>query len=653
VKVSTPEHPEATARSGSRRRWRPPFLLAAVVVAAALTVVAVVSLRTVSEPPATSPSPVASPSEGLPPPPTGLTTVGPSFDPSIDAEPTSRGRLVWTARGHWWAVLRAEPAAALRIFRFDPAAGQWLDTGTLVDDRADVAVAAAAIGDDGVALVSGGRGSTTRSAVRYQALDFDPATDRYRLAPDLPVDLTTSGVDHLSLALGPEGRIWVAYVADGRPVVRSSSDGYHWEPAMTPEGLGTMGPDDALTVVAGGDIVGLARTDVAEGIVSFLPLAGPDASAGRIEEAVTSTLSGRGHLDAIADPEGRVILAVQTGESSVPGAGDLAPQILVLVRGVDGSWSRSAFSRVRDAHVDPVVALDPDAGWLYVMATTPANGGSVVYKRSRLDYLVFDAGPGTALISSPSVPRLRHPVTAAVGSGSSLGLVALAADPDRGRYATGRLGGPVEPGPAATPLPAVVRWLVNDGFDAWSTTDPPPAAWEIRAGDAGALSVRRDDVASTLVLATTSASAGARACRGFLPDPAGPVVVEALVKAQVTESDDASLLQVRSPGSGIVDVRADRRGTFAYFDGPEKIRTEIPFRPGTWYQLRVVVQATGSWDLEVRTTGESSKVVLAAQDLAPRGEPTGPADRACVETAAGRTGLEVEVDRLAVTIPGP
>ena len=42
-----------------------------------------------------------------------------------------------------------------------------------------------------------------------------------------------------------------------------------------------------------------------------------------------------------------IFLAVQTGESSVPGAGDLAPQILVLVRGVDGSWSRSAFSRVR------------------------------------------------------------------------------------------------------------------------------------------------------------------------------------------------------------------------------------------------------------------------------------------------------------------
>ena len=137
------------------------------------------------------------------------------------------------------------------------------------------------------------------------------------------------------------------------------------------------------------------------------------------------------------------------------------------------------------------------------------------------------------------------------------------------------------------------------------------------------------------------------------PDPAGPIVVDAIVKAQVTEADDASLLQVRGPGSGIVDVRADRRGTFAYFDGPEKTRTEIAFRPGTWYRVRVVVRASGSWDLEVRTTTEPSTTVVAAQDLAPRGEPAGPADRACVETAVGRTGLDVELDRLTVTIPGP
>lgn len=647
--------PEPAPPAGPARRWRPPFLALAAVAAAVLSVVVIVALQGGQEPspsltPAASPSATGGP---VAPPPSGSTSVGPTFDAAAIRAPTARGRPIWFGQGHWWAILHAGPTSEQRIFRLDPADGRWLDTGTLVDERADAVVATVDLEDGGVAVLSGGRGSTERSALRYQAFAFDPELDRYQLAPDQPVPLSAAGADQLSIARDGLGRLWVAYVEGGRATVRATDDGYHWSAPLAPAAIGPMGPDDALAVVAGGDVVGLVRTDVGESVVTFLPLADPGAADGRaMEEVVRTTLSRRGHVDAMGLPDGRVVAAFQTGESSVAGAGDLAPQILVAIRATDGSWSRAVFSRVRDAHVDPIVAVDLDDGVLYTMATAPATGGTVLYKRTTLDRPVFDPGPGTSFIADAAAPGTEHPVTGSRPVDAASGLVVLAADPDSGRYVTGRLAGPAGGQPAATPLPTVDQVLVDDTFDPWSPGDTPPSAWELRAGDPGALAIGGDE-ARTLVLSTTAADAGARVCRSFAPAAEAPLTVEAVVRAAISETDDASLLQVRGPGFPLVDVRADRNGVFAYFDGPEKTRTEVPFRAGTWYRVRVVVEPSGRWDLEIGPAADPGAVLVSATDLAPREQPTGTADRACVETSSGRVGLVVEVDSLKASAPRP
>src|ERR671923_511472 len=115
-------------------RWP---LIAVLAVLVVITAGAVLMTGSAPKPvQTTSPAPAQTIS---PPTSQSVSFSGPPYDPELVARPTRDPvqSRVWFHAGAWWAVLLADDSSGTagehHIYRLDPAARRWIDTGTLVD----------------------------------------------------------------------------------------------------------------------------------------------------------------------------------------------------------------------------------------------------------------------------------------------------------------------------------------------------------------------------------------------------------------------------------------------------------------------------------------------------------------------------------------
>jgi hypothetical protein len=565
---------------------------------------------------------------------------------------------VWYANGASWVIMPAGPDRSQHVYRLDPSGRVWQDTGTVVDERPGAVVDVAWDGRH-AAIVSGGQRATPSQAVRFTRLTYDAKAGRFLRDPDFPIPLTAVGCPFALVARDAAGVAWVAIVQAGQLLVRHTlGDDVHWSPPAAPvANLGPMAPNDAvaLSSLASG-AVGLAWTDSSAPAIRFAehrPGDAPDTWAA--ETVATSHVTGAA-LDLAGDPTGRTFIAAALSPPATQNPNPLSPAVVIFERASAGAWSTTVVTRSKDRTRQPRLVVDLADNALLVVMTADSSQ-AIVYKRSPLDRLSFQTGPGIPIVTSPGDPNVADPSVGAAPVDAASGLVVVAFDAVDGWFLHGTLalGPPTIASPVPTAsvppaLPPVVQPLVDDSFDPWHPGDPLPPAWQLRTGTPREATITNRGITGlALRLETATAIAPVRVCRPFEPITVGSVVVSLATRLGSMGRGDATIAVVRTAnGATTGDVRFAADGLFTYQIGSAKGKSNVHWRLGTWYRSTIVVDIvhhTFAWTLR----DSAGRPLFKVARVPWRNRSTAPVDEVCVQTSSGQRGLLLDVDSVVVT----
>ena len=364
----------------------------------------------------------------------------PAYGTRFSAPTAREGQSkLWVHDGSWWGVLFDREAKASHIHRLEAGSRRWTTTGVAVDARGG-AVRADVLWD-GTKLFtlshvwnghSGGRAELRRFA-------YDAGAGTYRL--DLgPIAVNGFGAEQAVLAKDTTGALWVTFTErDQVYVTRSLGDDATWaRPFLLPVPGVTVSDDDVSAVVSFGTAIGVMWSNQFDHTMYFAVHAdgAPDGAwSGEVAYRIADRKGADDHISLKADAGGRVYAAAKT---SLTRSAD--PLIHLLVREPGGTWTSHPFGTVADDHTRPIVQLDEDAGWLYLFATAPCcSGGTIYYKRARLDAIAFPPGLGVPFIRSDASPAANNAASTKQPTDRRTGLVVLASDDRTRRYVHNRL----------------------------------------------------------------------------------------------------------------------------------------------------------------------------------------------------------------------
>ena len=616
----------------------------------------------------TEPHPSLGPSLSLPSPSAAVAPAPPvaSFPDQVlgagaPPEPTgmrAQSKL-WVADGAWWAAMLDPQTRTYRIYELVDSGTAWRDTGTVIDER-PLAQPDALWDGTHLYIASGVRTASASGAALLSRYSFNATDRQFVLDPNFPVPITPAGVDSIVLTRDTTGKLWTAYIAEDGQVMLSrtlGNDLFWGTPFPLAVDHSQVTKDDIATILAyGPGKVGVLWGNGADGAyyLSSHEDGDPDDAWGTPEVAVAGRDLASGQLKAIAAPDGRLFAVVKTAADDDPSANGRAPQVLVLARAVDATWSSVLYSRLQDQHAAPAVALDPTAGMLYVVATTPKRGGTINYKRTPTDGMSFPTGLGETFITDPTATTIgratstKDPVTA------ESGLVFLAYDSVATRYVHGvmDLGRGIAAGtlPADPPAAGPRRIFVDD-FDPWPVGSSPNTLWKLGPDDpAKAFSIIGLPTAidrSASIVART-ARREVQVCRALPSTKTGDITVDTRVRLSRTGPSDGVMTEVRGSNNVAASVRFGRSGYFAYYRGPAKIITLVPVRAGAWYRSIVVVHTarkTYDWQL----LDAKGKRIIVVRGVPWRKSSPAPLDKVCLRTPTGGPGIGLAWDDMSVT----
>jgi hypothetical protein len=565
---------------------------------------------------------------------------------------------LWIAGGAWWAAMVEPTSLQYHIYELVDGGKTWRDTGTLIDERRSAQPDCLWDGTH-LYIVSATAALTESGAARLIRYRFDEKARRFVVDTNFPIPITATGVDSMVLAQDSTGRLWTTHIAeDGQVTVnRTLGDDLHWGvPFALPAPGSLVTPDDVATVVAFGPgrigVMWSSRSTGAFYLASHLD-GDPDDSWAAPETAIQDRGMANDQLKAVATADGRLYAAVTTALGDDPASPSTAPGILLLARAVDGTWSSVLVSQLRDQNGSPLVAVDETDGILYVMATTPKRGGTINFKRSRVDGPSFTTGSGSLLIADPAAPLTSRGTSSKGGVSPETGLVVLAYDPSTTRYLHGvvDLGGGVAAGPVPAAGVRVGPQLVfRDDFDPWKVGSSPNIGWALRETDpVGSFTVQGlpNKINKSGSLVARSAGKDVRACKSFQPVTTGDLTIDLRVRLVRTGPSDAVLTEVRGPGVEAATLRFGQNGMFAYFSGQTKIRTLVPVRNATWYRSVVVVHLkthTYDWTLY----NQVRRRLIAVRNVPWRDVTSLPVDKVCLRTSTGGPRIRLYWDDISV-----
>ena len=318
---------------------------------------------------------------------------------------------LWFNDGAWWGVLFDGSSEGYHIYRYDPGAGSWSDTGTLVDSRntsrSDV------LWEDGhLYVVSAGTEATLKKdSARFLRYSYDRSAESYALDEGFPVTISEGGTEAITVARDTTGKLWASFMQGGelrRPYVTHTlgGDDGRWAEPFVPSLPGTAGSDDDVSsVVAFGSQVGLAWSNQNDesgeaGYYFATHEDGEPEDSWRSDNPVLGAKMANDHLNVKTDTEGRVYVALKTRRDRIDREPD-APYSMLWVRDVQGAWTSHVFGTVRDSHTRSLVLIDEEQRLLYMFASSPTcSGGKVYYKRTSLDDISFEKGRGGLFMQS-------------------------------------------------------------------------------------------------------------------------------------------------------------------------------------------------------------------------------------------------------------
>ena len=587
--------------------------------------------------------------------------------PGEPADPPGRGvqSRLWSIGGRWMAAMIHPASRETRIWELSEDGSTWADTGVLLDERPGATVDALWSGEHlYVASVVPGR--SRDDGVRITRLSLD-AAGRFSLDPNFPVTLTEPGGEAVTIARDSAGRLWAAVIIEGRLLLASSTtDEAIWS-APTPfaEADDTLDEEDAAGLVAVGEsAMGLVWSDRDDSSIRFSvheDSAEPDHWS-EPEVAFEGLSLAEQPLSVTAGPDATTWVAAETAVAEDPNAEGSEPGAVVLVRGADGTWSSTLVAVVEDRVGVPITRLVPDQGRAGRVGRDPRPGGAVHLKQATFGRLEFEAGRGLPLIADPRDPDLAFVTSTKQPVSLADGFVVLAFDEETGTYshaivsAQGSASPPPSPGasgqspspagpsgsPSRLPTPGARTLIVNDDFDPY----PPGSSigtWLLRPAEAtgGLVAVAAQGGAAARLTATSAEPI--RACRSFGIVTAGVLAADVRFRVDAIGPGDVIITTLRDGGEEAASVRAGQGGTFVWYDGETRIRSDVAIQPGRWYRSSVGLDI-GARRYSWRLADDAGDVLLEASNLALRDQLAGPVSEVCVGTSSEAPGRGVEFD---------
>jgi hypothetical protein len=629
------------------------LVLGVIVLAIGGGIVALLAVDGGPGPSPTRPSaslPPASSEPVLPPARPGTTFSDFVVDPTVVRSPTTSNAQskLWFADGTWWGALFGPSTHRLGIFRLDPETHVWADTGALIDERPFVDADVLWTGEHLYAVTGGSRPSDNH-ALRVRRFSRNAETGRYVMDPDFPVTIRAAGASPAVSAMDSTGVLWVTFVADSRVWLTHTLDNDTiWStPISLPGEEGVVDLSDVSAITAyGPGRIGVVWTNQRSGVwFSSHEDGAPDDAWSQVEPVLIgqrpdTQLSVTSY--PIAGGPAGVAAAVSTTLDEGGGRG-LDPLTMLATRDAGGTWDTTLFGLVRDRHARPVVLVDADEGAIAVAATSPGAGGAIYYKRAPLDAIQFDTGLGAPLVATETDVAIDNVTSSKSPLTKEAGMVVLAADRTSGRYLHGFVdlgGGPPAADPAdperptapTAPPDGATAILLRDSFEPWAIGRATATGWYVRPEDPqGSLSIVSDG-GDGQALRVPSSATGVRGCRDFAEVPGAAIVVRARVRLSRIGVEDATILSVRGSGGEAASIRVTNLGVLAWFDRATKIRTTVPFRPGTWYRVTASIdQAARTYN--VRVTTDDGTRVAGANGLRWRQPGVRTVETVCGETA--------------------
>ncbi|MGH3087897.1 MAG: hypothetical protein ACRDSJ_11345, partial [Rubrobacteraceae bacterium] len=287
---------------------------------------------------------------------------GPSFSANGVDSPTrdKPQSKLWFNDGSWWGVLFDKTSEEFRIHRYDEVAHAWTDTGATVDERNNSLADALWDGNHLYVASAGTRKANASDSGRFSRYSYDPTSDTYTLDEGFPITVTEGGMEAIVLERDTTGQFWVTYTKGSEVLLNHSrGDAKEWgEPFVLPmAGANNVDPDDISSVVAFDSKIGVMWSNQTDEAMYFATHNdGEPDSVWQLQTANQGPGVADDHINLKSlqsDASGQVFAAVKT-EMDKTGRLD-APQIFLMVRGLDGEWTTHVFSRVADGHTRPIV----------------------------------------------------------------------------------------------------------------------------------------------------------------------------------------------------------------------------------------------------------------------------------------------------------
>ncbi|SIM50377.1 hypothetical protein [Micromonospora cremea] len=403
---------------------------------------------------------------GATPVPAGLATpaaaapgdlgyVGPSTsgDGSAATGEKPESKLWWND-GAWWAVLFHTGSQTHHIFRLDRSSQQWMDTGTIVDNRpktrSDVLWDGTKLYVSSHVRASSSTGAASGNPARLYRFSYDVATKTYTRDTGFPAQITNYSSETLTIDKDSTGVLWATWTQGSKVYVNNTTgaDTIWGAPFVLPvTDAANLSSDDISSVVSfGGTAIGVMWSNQAKSAVYFaehtdgMPLSTWNVT----RTAIQGPNSADDHINIKAlqaDASGRVFAVVKTGLDDAGGTSS-APLIMLLARDAStGDWSSYPVGRIRDCQTRPVLLLDSEHQTLYVFMTAPDSGcpysgypGTIFMKSSPMGSITFPDGRGTPVIRDALSPNMNNVTTTKQDVTSTTGMVVVASNDSTQRY---------------------------------------------------------------------------------------------------------------------------------------------------------------------------------------------------------------------------
>ncbi|WP_446215621.1 hypothetical protein [Micromonospora sp. IBHARD004] len=361
---------------------------------------------------------------------------------------------LWWNDGAWWAVLFHTSSQTHHIFRLDRSTQQWVDTGTIVDNRpktrSDVLWDGTRLYVSSHVRASSSTGAASGNPARLYRFSYDAATKTYTRDTGFPVQITNYSSETLTIDKDSTGVLWATWTQGSKVYVNNTTggDAVWGTPFVLPvAAAANLSSDDISAVVTfGGGRTGVMWSNQAASAMYFAEHT--DGTSRSTWDVTRTAVQGPNRADdhinlkaLQADGSGRVFAAVKTGLDD-DAATSSAPLIMLLARDPStGDWSSYPVGRIRDCHTRPVLLLDSEQQTLYVFMTAPDSGcpysgypGTIFMKSSPMDAIAFSEGRGTPVIRDATSPNLNNVTTTKQDVTSATGMVVMASNDATQRY---------------------------------------------------------------------------------------------------------------------------------------------------------------------------------------------------------------------------